>query len=123
MDVSNAKLEVAIPNVKKLLNATESILNQFESSQNFHVVSYRNEWINHPDEFFVELGVFKRLLRGYFGDIKMKNFLTDYQFDTTVCDKVKDFTDWSKLLYSKISYNEVECAYNQLLKLDALLCS
>ena len=93
MDLSNVKKEVAINNVEKLLRTVERTMDRFESSPNFRIVSYENNWINHPDEFFVDLGCFKHLLKDYFGDIKMQHFLTEYKFNTTTIDKLKDFRD------------------------------
>ena len=121
MVLNDINKEVACDNVRRLENAIEKSLERFETSPNFHIVSYKNEWINHPDENFVESGVFKNLFLNYFGDIYLHHFLTDYKFDLTTIDKVKDFRNSCDALYSKLSYNEVECAYNQLLNLHIRL--
>ena len=120
-DLSDVERHVAVFNVKWLENAVETTLARFESSPNFRILDFENEWINHPDEYFVETGVFKNLFKNFFGDIYLQHFLTEYNFDKENMDKVRNFRASCDLLYSQLSYDEVECAFNKLANLHALL--
>ena len=115
LPLNNIKKDVAIDNVRRMKLAMEHIMDRFESSPNFfHDCTSTDRWINHPDEYFVECGTFKSLFRNFFGDIYLQDFLTKYEFDDIVSNKVIVFHNSCNWLYSNISYNEVECAYDQL---------
>ena len=122
VDLNDIEKDVAIKNVKRIENALEAVTNRFESSPNFRVLCYENDWVNHPDEYYVKPGVFKNVFKNFFGDITLSHFLSEYSFDEF--DTFKNLVNFRKtcaLLYSDFSYDEVECAYNQILQLNARL--
>ena len=122
LPLNNIKKDVAIDNARRMKLAVEHIMDRFETSPNFFNDSiFTNSWINHPDEYFVQCGIFKNLFRNFFGDIHLQDFLTDYKFDDTAVGRVKDFCNSCDWLYSKLSFIEVECAYDQLLNMHARL--
>ena len=123
MDLNDIEKDVAINNVRRLEEKVETVLERFETSPNFHIVSYENEWINHPDEYFVKSDVFRNLFKNFFDNINLQNFLThDHIFDVDEnINKLNDFHNSCDMLYSNLSYDEVECASNQLAKLHARL--
>lgn len=121
-DLSDVEKDVAINNVRRLARIPERIMERFETSPNFHLISFDNHWVNHPDEYYVEPGVFKNLFKNFFGDIRLEHFLTQYKFDDDNNVKLKNFCNACDFLFLKLSYDEVECACNQLLNLYTLLC-
>lgn len=102
------------------MSELEHVLERFETSPRFKPFSFENEWINHPDEYYVAPNVFKNVFHNFFGNITLHQFLSTYSFDDK--DNVgllQDFRNSVYLLHSKLSYNEVECAHNQM----TTLCS
>lgn len=102
-------------------NAIEDIIERFESSPNFRILCYENQWINHPDEYYVKPDTFKNVFKTFFGDINLQCFLSNFELDEEAFRKLLDFRNACHLLHSKLAYDEVECAYNQFSKLHARL--
>ena len=111
----------AVENVRRLESAIDHVLERFETSPNFKLFYCDNEWINHPDEYYVEANVFKNIFKNSFGNITLDHFLTNFSFDGDNVSMLIDFVKSCDILYSKLSYDEVECAFNQIVALHARL--
>jgi hypothetical protein len=104
-DLSDIDKDVAIENVKRIKYVVQKLLERFENSPKYHILCYENEWINHPDEYFVSPGVFKNVFINSFGDIYLQHFLTEYKFDSTSYSMMRNFNKTCDFFYSKNSYD------------------
>lgn len=92
----------------------ERILAKFEASTNFHTLWCLNEWINHPDSYYVSEGVFKEIFKKYFGGLNLLDFLCDSSYHKNNFNVLQYFYSDCMEVFEKLSYDEVESAHDRL---------
>jgi hypothetical protein len=121
-DLSDIEVDVALTNVRRMQHHVKVIMDKFEASPHYHQLVYDNEWVNHPDEYYVPGSVYKDLFKEYFGDIGLQHFLTEYGINQHTFSTHSAFHKNCQLFYSAISFHEVECVQEKLNELYARLC-